>query len=108
MPTANTEARTCGFFSFYRRHYHHKLNTIKGGSVCGVLSGGPMLYFEIEWDEAQVRSFVKTIIDNYELGLFRHGSQQIATELTQAETIENMTKVADCVEELIEHKGMLH
>jgi len=68
-----------------------------------------MLYFE---DEDQVRSFVKAVIDKYELGLFHHGSQQIATELTQDETIESMKKTADLVEEidpeLIMHTGTMH
>ena len=68
-----------------------------------------MRFFELELDEQQIRSMVKSIINRYEKGLHDHGSQQIAIEVTQEETVQSMENAAELCEELIEYDPrMLH
>ena len=68
--------------------------------------------FEIEVDENHIRGLVRAIIEQYETGLYEHGSQQIAIELAQDITVQkfrdNAEMVDDAIEELIDHEGTMH
>lgn len=67
-----------------------------------------MLFFEIEWDEDQVRRFVHSVIDQYNRSFHDCGSHQQAVETTQEITLHTMENTAESIEELIEHTGTMH
>ena len=54
-----------------------------------------MQYFYIEFDEDQVKAFIKAIIDEYESGLHKHGTYNQAVFAAQERTMDVIMQAAE-------------